>query len=396
MTPLEYAIQDLGYTEHPKDSNKTKYGVWYGWNGVKWCMQAVQYWYDAAGQKLPYKTASCSGLLDWYKENRPECVTTEPQEGAIIIYNFGHTGIVESFTQETVTAIEGNTSATDKGSQSNGGGVFRRTRKRKQVTAYIVPGGDENMKTVKGSTGSEDKMIRAVQTATGAAADGEIGAQTMSDIACKLDADCFPLTLEIYKHPVIIAKNALPFATSTPVKSWANCISGSFSASGKPCSILVQDGVVRQQYACHSIPYGKPESVLYRLKNGTYGVKRVVNAKELPADVSWAVGGLGLLDDYDPAAEGFCKLTANGKTENFSDVLRDTNHTMIGVKNGFVYLCYCKSLTAAQVNAYAKQLGLELAVMLDGGHLAAINGEESFAKINTSTKQYYIVQGVKK
>ena len=36
----------------------------------------------------------------------------------------------------------------------------------------------------------------------------------------------------------------------------------------------------------------------------------------------------------------------------------------------------------------------ELAVMLDGGHVAAINGAESFAKINTSQAQYYLIQAV--
>ena len=60
-----------------------------------------------------------------------------PKPRDIIIYRFGHTGIVESVTANTVTAIEGNTSAGEAGSQSNGGGVFRRKRSRTLVTAYI-------------------------------------------------------------------------------------------------------------------------------------------------------------------------------------------------------------------------------------------------------------------
>ena len=34
-----------------------------------------------------------------------------------------------------------------------------------------------------------------------------------------------------------------------------------------------------------------------------------------------------------------------------------------------------------------------LAIMLDGGHVAAINGAESFAKINTGQIQYHMIQG---
>ena len=62
-----------------------------------------------------------------------------PQPGDIIIYNFSHTGIVESVGSGTVTAIEGNTSPGTTGSQSNGGMVCRRTRSTSLVIAYIRP-----------------------------------------------------------------------------------------------------------------------------------------------------------------------------------------------------------------------------------------------------------------
>ena len=50
-------------------------------------------------------------------------------------------------------------------------------------------------------------------------------------------------------------------------------------------------------------------------------------------------------------------------------------------------------MTGRKVDEHCRKLGLELAVMLDGGHVAAINGAESFAKINTSQIQYYMIQG---
>ena len=136
---LKIAAADIGYTESPANSNKTKFGKWYGLDGQAWCMMAVQYWFNKLGKPLPCKTASCSGLLNWYKANKPDRVHTTPQTGDIVIYNFGHTGIVESVAKDTITAIEGNTSSSDYGSQDNGGGVYRRTRKKSLVTAYIRP-----------------------------------------------------------------------------------------------------------------------------------------------------------------------------------------------------------------------------------------------------------------
>ena len=41
----------------------------------------------------------------------------------------------------------------------------------------------------------------------------------------------------------------------------------------------------------------------------------------------------------------------------------------------------------------AATFGFALAVLLDGGHVAAINGSEEYAKINLKQKQYYAIQG---
>ena len=142
---LKIAAGELGTTERPANSNNVKYNTWFYGREVRdtadtkypWCMAFVQWCFNQAGRKLPYHTASCSALLNWYRQNRPECIVTAPRPGDIIIYNFGHTGIVESVAGSTITAIEGNTSAGEAGSQSNGGGVFRRKRSKTLVTAYI-------------------------------------------------------------------------------------------------------------------------------------------------------------------------------------------------------------------------------------------------------------------
>ena len=202
------------------------------------------------------------------------------------------------------------------------------------------------MRDVKGSTSEEVRMIKAIQRSVGALDNGWIGNQTLSDIAAKLGADCFPLNVELY---------------------------------GQPCSILVHGGKVVRGMSCH---YPRPESVLYKTTDGAVRIARVSSAAAL-GEVVWAVGGMGLLGNYNPAAEGF--------TGAYSDVLRKTNHTVLGYKGGLLYGVYCKAMTAQQVNAFCRdKLKLTSAVMLDGGHVAAING--ACNKINTQTRQFYAVR----
>lgn len=242
------------------------------------------------------------------------------------------------------------------------------------------------MKDVTYSTGSEKRMFQAIQRAIGAYDNGVIGAQTMSDVAAVVKADCFPITLQIYGYPVIIGNDILAFDPNGGLKSYNNSLSGSFTypSGQKPCSILVNKGQAVYSAACHA-HIGKPESVLYRLDSGVFGVKKCKSTADLPANVRWAVGGMGLLSAYDPAGEGFSGA--------YSDVLRKTNHTVLAVKNDKVYGVYYKNMTAAQINAHCRdKMQFDYAIMLDGGHIAAINGAESFAKINTSQVQGYGIQ----
>ena len=233
------------------------------------------------------------------------------------------------------------------------------------------------MRDIKGATSEEIRMIKAIQRSVGALENGWIGNQTLSDIAARLDANCFPLNVELYGQPAILARDIDPLNLSGPLPR--NAISGSFSWQGQPCSILVRGGKVVRGMSCH---YPTPESVLYKTTGGAVRITRVGAAAAL-GDVVWAVGGLGLLDHYDPAVEGF--------TGRFADVLRKTNHTVLGYKGGLLYGVYCRSMTAQQINALCRdKLKLEYAVMLDGGHVAAING--ACNRINTNQRQYYAVR----
>lgn len=136
---LNIACGQLGVTESPAGSNRTKYGKWMGLDGQPWCMSFVQWCFHQAGTPLPHKTGSCSALLNWYQKNRPECVVKDPRPRDIAIFTFGHTGIVERALPGSVMCIEGNTSPGQSGSQDNGGGVYRRQRNLALVRAFIRP-----------------------------------------------------------------------------------------------------------------------------------------------------------------------------------------------------------------------------------------------------------------
>lgn len=244
------------------------------------------------------------------------------------------------------------------------------------------------MNTIKGSSASEIKMIKAIQQAIHAKADGLIGTQTMTDVAVAVGAKCWPLTMTIYNMPVIICEDIIVCNPGSGTGSFKNSISGSFSYNKQPCSIAVNNGKVLCATACHA-HINKPESVLYRLEDGQFGLKRCTSASQLPASTKWAVGGMGLLGNFQPVAEGFSGA--------YSDVLRKTAHTVLGVKSNMVYLIYCRNMNSAEVNKFCRdKLHLDKAIMLDGGHVASVNGEEASAKINTSQVQYYLIQGVSK
>lgn len=241
------------------------------------------------------------------------------------------------------------------------------------------------MKFVSGSTPEEKRLVLALQERVGAVADNSIGPQTLVDIAAALSIDVWPLNVTIFGNPLIVAEDILPAAVDAPLKAYANAISGSFSYNRRPCSILIAHGAPVCGYSCHA-HLRKPETVIYRLENGVIGLQKARYATELPQGVRWAVGGVGLLEAYDPAEEGFSGA--------YADVLRRTAHTWLGVKRGLIYLGYCADMTAAQVNAYVRKLGMEHAIMLDGGHVAAINGAD--VRRNAGQRQFYIIQAIKK
>jgi peptidoglycan hydrolase-like protein with peptidoglycan-binding domain len=147
-TIIETAASQNGTKESPANSNKTKYGEWYGLNGVKWCAIFVSWVYDHAGNPLGFiETAkgyqSCQGGYNFWKAGKQ--LTNEPQQGDIVLFDWDgnghcdHTGIFDSWTDSSKTTFlswEGNTAV---GNNSDGGMVMQRKRSRNMVRAFASP-----------------------------------------------------------------------------------------------------------------------------------------------------------------------------------------------------------------------------------------------------------------
>ena len=143
----QIAIAEIGQTESPPNSNKTKYGVWFGWDGVAWCGQFVSFCYAMAGYPLiglgyTKGFAGCQTAYNHFLSTKE--ITTHPQEGDIILFDwngdhrYDHTGIFVKWIDETkgiFESIEGNTSLTN---DSNGGKVMARNR-NKSVAVFCHP-----------------------------------------------------------------------------------------------------------------------------------------------------------------------------------------------------------------------------------------------------------------
>lgn len=142
---LEWAYQLEGILEEPKNSNRglaiDDIQKVFGFKGVQYCALFAQYCYKRACTDLnipfPFSGTASSQTLyqEALKKNWAEVDFTKLKAGDIVIWRKfklwqGHVGIVEAVFPEfgSFHTIEGNTSPGNTGSQSNGGGIYRRTR----------------------------------------------------------------------------------------------------------------------------------------------------------------------------------------------------------------------------------------------------------------------------
>ena len=165
---IEFAEREIGTTEFPAGSNRVKYNDWYypvghdyfrvsiPWH---WCGTFVSYIYHYASQHLdvsnplydlPNRPNGVTELGfhyvptfdNWAKKHGK--TTLNPKEGDIVLFDWNkdgledHTGIfVKWHNSNQFWCIEGNTSDSNKGSQSNGGGVYLRLRHKSLVSSFV-------------------------------------------------------------------------------------------------------------------------------------------------------------------------------------------------------------------------------------------------------------------
>lgn len=146
---LDMARAELGYTEQPV--NRTKYWAEYdpSWQGQPWCVSGLWWVFQHAGEGSAFfggaKTASCSTLLKWYKEQGMLVPPAEAQAGDIVFLTFrnsalpDHCGLVTGRRGVLLQTIEFNTTLGSEGSQDNGGCVAAKVRYPYQVVAVARP-----------------------------------------------------------------------------------------------------------------------------------------------------------------------------------------------------------------------------------------------------------------
>jgi hypothetical protein len=139
---IELALVEVGYTESPADSNETKYGAWFGFDGVAWCGMFVSWVFHHAGFPLGNigflkGFAGCQTAVAFFKKNGQ--IVTDPQTGDIAFFDwngdgrYDHVGIFRKGLDNKglrFECLEGNTSVSN---QSNGGQVMSRSRSYKNV-----------------------------------------------------------------------------------------------------------------------------------------------------------------------------------------------------------------------------------------------------------------------
>lgn len=195
---LSIAAKEIGYSRWTDPKNGTKYGRWYadktsssyfGTNGVPYCAMFVAWVLAQAGQKCSgMPTASCTSFMNGArKAGLVRSSMKSAKAGDAVIFDWDgdgspdHVGFVEKNKGSYIQTIEGNTSSGASGSQSNGGGVYRRTRDWGVVLAVIaIPydkasGGGSSKLTVDGLWGED--TTRAAQKQAGTPVDGIVSSQ---------------------------------------------------------------------------------------------------------------------------------------------------------------------------------------------------------------------------
>jgi Putative peptidoglycan binding domain len=163
---VQHALTQLGETEHPKNSNKSKFSRWYGIIGA-WCAMFVTWTHVTGGFSLKtfikgHRAAYVPFIVGWAREGRYGFMLAHgPADAILACYDWQHDGVADHIgicAEETTLrrlspaaldhainlfghlgagdfwCIEGNTGI---GNDSNGGITMLRKRQRSLVQAFV-------------------------------------------------------------------------------------------------------------------------------------------------------------------------------------------------------------------------------------------------------------------
>lgn len=152
---ISIAAREVGYSRWRDPQAGTKYGRWYasktgspyfGYSGVPYCAMFVSWVLAQAGMTPPGGIfAYCpTGLANARRLGRTRDKRAA-KPGDLVFFDWNkdgvsdHVGIVTANRGSYLETIEGNTSPGVRGSQSNGGGVYRRARSLSLVIGVVSP-----------------------------------------------------------------------------------------------------------------------------------------------------------------------------------------------------------------------------------------------------------------
>lgn len=234
-------------------------------------------------------------------------------------------------------------------------------------------------------------QIKEMQGVYGVLQDGIMGKQTINgDYLSNTQGNLLPYSRDFYGVKVFFGKDVDIIdndGQGVRVRDYPLSMAACFHYNMETISIMMKNGAPIDEQAKTSCHYwlDKPESVVYKTYDGKFGMMRVKWYKELPYNVEWAIGGLGLID-YKPVTEGFSGA--------FADVLRNTKHTVFGItETNHTCLMHFPNHTGGQVKDYIdNKQKLKYAVMLDGGHVPAYNDGDSVFNGNLNQANLIVVK----
>lgn len=148
---VKRALSQVGYKEGP--SNESKYGTWAGYPNQSWCAAFVS-WVFSCERLLPLIAESshgyinCASFGNWAKAKGLTVPVKSVKAGDILLFCWDESGVPEhtgiaigSYDPKShmIPTVEGNTGGQVLGNQSNGDGVYVRTRPFSCVVYAVRP-----------------------------------------------------------------------------------------------------------------------------------------------------------------------------------------------------------------------------------------------------------------